>query len=52
MMGGMSRLTTAHRARIVAALVEDNGIRATARMCDVAKNTVGAVSSSAGDAVR
>lgn len=39
-MVSMNRLTTDHRARIVAALVEGNSIRATARMRDVTKNTV------------
>jgi len=39
-MVSMNRLTTAHRARIVAALVQGNSIRATARMCDVTKATV------------
>lgn len=39
-MVSMNRLTTAHRARIVAALVEGNSIRATARMCEVSKATV------------
>src|SRR5437660_248556 len=36
----MNRLSTAHRARIVAALVEGSSIRATARMCEVSKATV------------
>lgn len=36
----MNRLTTAHRARIIAALVEGNSIRATARMLEVSKATV------------
>jgi hypothetical protein len=36
----MNRLTTTHRARIIASLVEGNSIRATARMCDVSKATV------------
>lgn len=39
-MVSMNRLTTAHRARIIAALVEGNSIRATARMLDVSKATV------------
>ncbi len=39
-MVNMNRLTTAHRARIVAALVEGDSRRATARVCDVSKNTV------------
>ncbi len=36
----MNRLTTAQRARIVAALVEVNGIRATARLTGADKETV------------
>jgi len=36
----MNRLSTAHRAGIVAALVEGNSIRATGRLCDVNKATV------------
>jgi len=37
----MNRLSKEQRTQIIAALVEDNSIRATARMCDVAFNTVG-----------
>lgn len=36
----MNRLNTAKRAQLVGALVEGNSIRATARMADVAFNTV------------
>jgi hypothetical protein len=36
----MNRLSTSERARIIAALVEGNSLRATSRMCDVAFNTV------------
>jgi IS1 family transposase len=36
----MNKLTTARRAQLVAALVEGNSVRATARMTDVAFNTV------------
>ena len=36
----MNRLSTEHRAQIVAALVEGNSIRATCRMTGAAKNTV------------
>jgi IS1 family transposase len=36
----MNRLTTDQRTKIIAALVEGNSLRATARMCDVAFNTV------------
>jgi IS1 family transposase len=36
----MNRLTTEKRIQIVNALVEGNSLRATARMCDVAFNTV------------
>jgi IS1 family transposase len=39
-MVSMNRLTTEQRARVVAALVEGNSIRATVRMTGVAKNTV------------
>lgn len=38
--GSMSTLSNGKRAQIVAALVEGNSLRATARMCDVAFNTV------------
>jgi IS1 family transposase len=36
----MNKLNNTKRAQIVAALVEGNSLRATARMCDVAFNTV------------
>src|ERR1700730_10170760 len=36
----MNRLIRQQRSKIVAALVEGNSIRATARMCNVAFNTV------------
>lgn len=36
----MNKLDTAKRAQVVAALVEGNSIRATARMTDVARNTI------------
>ena len=36
----MNTLTKEKRVQIVRALVEGNSIRATARMCDVAFNTV------------
>ncbi len=36
----MNRLNTDQRTKIIAALVEGNSLRATARMCDVAFNTV------------
>ena len=36
----MNRLNASKRSQIVAALVEGNSLRATARMCDVAFNTV------------
>ncbi|HEX9420789.1 MAG TPA: hypothetical protein VGA81_17160 [Methylomirabilota bacterium] len=36
----MNRLTTEKRAALVAALVEGSSVRATARMTDVAFNTV------------
>ena len=36
----MNRLTSAKQAQILASLVEGNSLRATARMCDVAFNTV------------
>ena len=36
----MNRLTLAKRAQIVASVVEGNSLRATARMCDVAFNSV------------
>jgi IS1 family transposase len=36
----MNRLSKEQRAKIIASLVEGNSIRATARMCDVAFNTV------------
>jgi IS1 family transposase len=36
----VNRLTPAKQAQIIAALVEGNSLRATARMCDVAFNTV------------
>jgi transposase-like protein len=38
-MGGMNKLSNAERARVVAALVEGNSIRATVRMTGAAKNT-------------
>jgi len=39
-MAIMNRLSTADRVKVVAALVEGNGLRATARMTDVARMTV------------
>jgi IS1 family transposase len=39
-VGIMNRLSKDKQAQIIAALVEGNSIRATARMCDVAFNTV------------
>lgn len=36
----MNRLSKQHRTRIIASLVEGNSLRATARMCGVAFNTV------------
>ena len=36
----MHKLSTARRAAVVAALVEGNSIRATARMTDVSKPTI------------
>src|SRR3989337_1138161 len=36
----MNRLNKEQRTKIIAALVEGNSLRATARMCDVAFNTV------------
>src|SRR6267142_1959056 len=36
----MNRLTKEQRTKIIAALVEGNSLRATARMCDVIFNTV------------
>jgi transposase-like protein len=36
----MNKLNTVKRVQIINALVEGNSIRATARMCDVAFNTV------------
>lgn len=36
----MNRLSTKQRTKLIAALVEGNSLRATARMCDVAFNTV------------
>ena len=36
----MNRLSKDKQAKIIAALVEGNSLRATARMCDVAFNTV------------
>ncbi len=39
-MVSMNKLSTEHRTRIVAALVEGNSIRATCRMTGAAKNTV------------
>jgi len=36
----MNRLTTQQQARVIAALVEGNSVRATVRMTDVAKNTI------------
>ena len=40
MMRDMNKLTTAKRAAVVAALVEGNSIRATARMTNVSKPTI------------
>lgn len=40
MMGVMNRLTAAKRVAVVAALVEGNSVRATARMTDVSKPTI------------
>ena len=40
MLCPMKRLSTEKRATLVAALVEGNSVRATARMTDVAFNTV------------
>jgi len=39
-MSNMNRLNTAQRARVVAALVEGNSLRATARMTGIARMTV------------
>jgi IS1 family transposase len=39
-MSIMNRLSKEQRTKIIAALVEGNSLRATARMCDVAFNTV------------
>jgi len=36
----MNKLSTAKRVQILKCLVEGNSLRATARMCDVAFNTV------------
>ena len=36
----MNRLSKEQRTQVIAALVEGNSLRATARMCDVAFNTV------------
>ena len=36
----MNRLNKEQRTKIIAALVEGNSLRATARMCDVESNTV------------
>src|SRR6266853_4471893 len=36
----MNRLTKEQRTKVIAALVEGNSLRATARMCDVVFNTV------------
>ncbi len=36
----MNRLSQEERARIIASLCEGNSLRATARLCDVAFNTV------------
>lgn len=36
----MNRLSAEQRSKIISALVEGNSLRATARMCDVAFNTV------------
>src|SRR5689334_18590456 len=36
----MNKLNKAKRTQIISALVEGNSLRATARMCDVAFNTV------------
>jgi IS1 family transposase len=39
-MDAMNKLSTTERARVIAALVEGNSIRATVRMTGIAKNTV------------
>jgi hypothetical protein len=39
-MDGMNKLKKEKQAQIIASLVEGNSLRATARMCDVAFNTV------------
>jgi IS1 family transposase len=49
-MISMNRLSTEKRARVVAALVEGNSIRATVRMTGVAKNTVTKLLVDLGDA--
>jgi len=36
----MNKLSTEKRTQIISCLVEGNSLRATARMCDVAFNTV------------
>src|SRR5438874_11982397 len=46
----MNRLSVEQRARIVAALVEGNSIRATCRMTGAAKNTVVKLLADLGDA--
>ncbi len=46
----MNRLTTAKRVAVVAALVEGNSIRATARMTDVSKPTILKLLADLGDA--
>ena len=46
----MNRLTTAKRVAVVAALVEGNSVRATARMTDVSKPTILKLLSELGDA--
>jgi hypothetical protein len=38
--GGMNKLSREKQTQIISALVEGNSLRATARMCDVAFNTV------------
>ena len=38
--GGMNKLTTEARVRVISCLVEGNSIRATVRLTGIAKNTV------------
>lgn len=40
MLAGMNKLTTDERVKVVAALVEGNSIRATARITGIARNTI------------